>query len=192
MSLVSITHIGRDARLGIWQMDESAAADAPGRLPAGARQREIACTHALLREMTGREDVAVTHTGTGQPLMEGYHVSISHTRGYVAVVISGESRVAVDIEYRSERVRRVAGRFMREDEQAADTAQLLLHWCAKETVYKYFPDDRLRYADMRVTAITPRTEHSGEIRVENLRLSLTLHLHYRITHDYTLVYLVEE
>lgn len=51
------------------------------------------------------------------------------------------SEVGVDIEQYGERVRKVAHKFMREDEQPSvfrgtDTWSLLLHWSAKETMFK--------------------------------------------------------
>src|SRR5699024_8746974 len=49
--------------------------------------------------------------------------------------------VGIDIEYYSERVRKVAHKFMRADEQESlfrgtETWSLLLHWSAKETMFK--------------------------------------------------------
>ena len=63
-------------------------------------------------------------------------------KGYVAVLL-GEpgKRVGIDIECYSERVRKVAHKFMREDEKKSlfkgtETWSLLLHWSAKETMFK--------------------------------------------------------
>ena len=71
-----------------------------------------------------------------------FSISISHTKGYVAVLLSEPGkRVGIDIECYSERVRKVAHKFMREDEKKSlfkgtETWSLLLHWSAKETMFK--------------------------------------------------------
>ena len=60
----------------------------------------------------------------------------------MAVVLGLPGReVGVDIEQYGERVRKVAHKFMREDEQPSvfrgtDTWSLLLHWSARETMFK--------------------------------------------------------
>ena len=65
-----------------------------------------------------------------------------YSKGYVAGLL-GEpgKRVGIDIECYSERVRKVAHKFMREDEKKSlfkgtETWSLLLHWSAKETMFK--------------------------------------------------------
>ena len=69
-------------------------------------------------------------------------ISISHTKGYVAVLLGGpEKEVGIDVECYGERVRKVAHKFVREDESVSwykgtETWSLLLHWSAKETMFK--------------------------------------------------------
>ena len=71
-----------------------------------------------------------------------FSISISHTKGYVAVLLGEPKKeVGIDIEYYSGRVRKVAHKFMRADEQESlfrgtETWSLLLHWSAKETMFK--------------------------------------------------------
>ena len=52
-----------------------------------------------------------------------------------------KGRRGIDIEYRSDRVKRIRSRFLApEEEQNIDTAHeeehLLVYWCAKEALYK--------------------------------------------------------
>ncbi len=58
--------------------------------------------------------------------IEGYHISISHTLGYVAVILSRDYEVGVDIEYVSDRVNRISSRFLRDDEVFADLTEISL------------------------------------------------------------------
>lgn len=144
-----------DCRWGIWRADESLdellallphpEQYVPGiqRFTAEHRRREWLAVRVLLYVLTG-EEKEIAYTPVGKPfLVDGTaSISISHTRGYVAVLLGPRNReVGIDIEQYGERVRKVASRFMREDEVPAsfrdtDTWSLLLHWSAKETMFK--------------------------------------------------------
>lgn len=47
----------------------------------------------------------------------------------------------MDIEYFNDRVERIASKFLRKDEKAEDLDAKLVHWCAKETVFKLFSEE---------------------------------------------------
>ena len=96
----------------------------------------------VLTEMLGYEPL-VEHNEDGKPMIEGYHISISHTLGYVAVILSRDYEVGVDIEYVSDRVNRISSRFLRDDEVFPGTTDKLIAWCAKETMYKLFSSEHL-------------------------------------------------
>lgn len=115
-------------------------------LRSASRQLECTAVRVLLKELTGRE-LDILHYPSGRPYVADFpfHLTISHTKGYVAVGCHPSSEVGIDIEYYGERVRKVASRFMRPDEmpereRESDSSsclyQLLLHWSAKETIYK--------------------------------------------------------
>ena len=195
MPLLRITDVGADARLGLWRMDDDLTAFGPWFAEAAAlfksdsRRREYVCVRALLSAMLGSSRFVLSHNADGKPLLsDGQYLSISHTRGYCAVMLSRQTPVAVDIEYVHDRVAKVADRFLRPDETAADNASLLLHWSAKETVYKLFSADHLEFADMRVRPFL--VQPGGQFDVENLRQSLTVDVRYEVTDRYVLTYAV--
>ena len=77
--------------------------------------------------------------------MDGsYEISISHTRGYVVIVLHPNCPVGVDIEQISPKVYRVKNRFVSLKEQRILSMQptvcelnmLLIFWSAKETLFK--------------------------------------------------------
>jgi phosphopantetheinyl transferase len=86
----------------------------------------------------------LSHLPNGAPCIEGYPytISLSHTKGFIAFVAHSKPYPAgIDIEYRSERALRVRERFLSLKENAAideshAAEHVLLHWCAKETLYK--------------------------------------------------------
>ena len=90
-----------------------------GKFTAVSRKLEWLAVRVLLYTMLGEEKEIHYYSNGGPYLADGsFSISISHTKGYVAVLL-GEpgKRVGIDIECYSERVRKVAHKFMREDEK---------------------------------------------------------------------------
>ncbi len=196
MPLLSIEEIKPGVRLGIWRMEPSAADllalyPAFGDLVEGGikstqRQLERLSVAALVCEMTGCDCPHIGHQSNGAPTFESYHISISHTRGFAAVILSADHEVAVDIEYPSDRVERIASKFIRADEQDDSTDRLLVNWCAKETVYKLLNGEDLQFFDMRLHPYEMRKE--GTVCVEDLKNPRMVDVNYRKTEDYIITY----
>lgn len=148
-------YIGDSCRWGIWKTDETLEEllvllphkekyrSAVRQFAADSRRLEWLAVRVLLYTMLG-EEKEIDYRSSGKPyLVDGSaSISISHTKGYVAVLLgkAGEE-IGIDIEYYSERVCKVAHKFMREDEKVSlfrdtETWSLLLHWSAKETMFK--------------------------------------------------------
>ena len=105
---------------------------------AEKRQLEWLAVRVLLKELLGEEKV-IDYLPSGKPFLKdrSAFVSFSHTFGYVAVAVHPTKEVGIDIEQYGDRVRKVASRFVREDEMQSVKAgdeiyALLLHWSAKE------------------------------------------------------------
>ena len=86
------------------------------RLKAPSRKLEYLAVRVLLKTMLGKE-VRIGHEPSGKPFLTGgeYHVSISHTKGYVAVGLHESAQPGIDIEVYGERVRKVESRFITQD-----------------------------------------------------------------------------
>lgn len=199
MPLCSIREIHADVRLGIWHISESVEellAACPQltavletvmtRYHASARRLETLSVYALLFHMTGDSTLRITHNERRAPIVEGWHISISHTRGYAAVVLSRSFDVAVDIEYIHERVTAIAARFLRQDEHAPSLISKLIHWCAKETLYKLFSAEDLHFHDMRVLPFDERVE--GDLMSEDCKCPKRQTVSYQVTPGYVLTY----
>ena len=89
----------------------------------------------------------------------------------------------MDIEYRSDRIRRIASRFLRPDECAGSTDDLLTCWCVKEAVYKLRSASHLAYDQMRV--------HLDTATADDLLAADSLSFGREITPDYVLVWTSE-
>ena len=191
MPLLEIRQLSLHTRLGLWRMDEPQEGT--------PRQRERLAEQLLLTAMMdGDSSYSIDHEPSGKPFLTSHltplsshliphtsNLSISHTRGYVVMLISDDSGVGVDIEYRSDRVERIASRFIRPDEQVETTDEKLLLWSAKEAVYKLFSEDRLAFFDMRVLSIG-----EGMMQIENKKRDEVVAVSYEFTPDYVLTYAI--
>ena len=208
MAVVNIREVYPGVSLGLWQMDESPEQlfDLyPHLLPYRSslddnykndgRKLEFLAIRALMYEMLRVNGASkgllshagdFTHNGQGKPLFRGYHVSISHTKGYAALILSKKSEVAVDIEYMSDRVERIASKFLRKDERADSLDAKLVHWCAKETVFKLFSEENLLFEDMRVKPFDTMADWACD--VENLKSGKTARVDFELAMDFVLTY----
>ena len=128
----------------------------------------------------------IGHAASGQPLLRGYHVGVTHTKGYAALMLSKSCDVACDIEHFSDRVERIKSKFLRKDEKADDLDSLLVHWCSKETVYKLFPEDNLQFSKMRVGPFSTMSDWACE--VENMKRGEKVRVDFELTMQFVLTY----
>ncbi len=106
------------------------------------RKREWLTVRILLKELLG-EEKEVEYDTAGKPFFKdnSYQISISHTTGYVAVILNPIHLVGIDIEQITNRVFRIRDRFLSKEENThiskeEELIHLLLHWSAKETMFK--------------------------------------------------------
>lgn len=128
----------------------------------------------------------IGHAASGQPLLRGYHVGVTHTKGYAALMLSKSCDVACDIEHFRDRVERIKSKFLRKDEKADDLDSLLVHWCGKETVYKLFPEDNLQFSQMRVGPFSTMSDWACE--VENMKRGEKVRVDFELTMQFVLTY----
>lgn len=159
----------------------------------------------LLYQLLG-EEKTIEYAPSGKPHLadSSYFISISHTRGYVAVILSPVSEVGIDIEQYGQRVHKVAHKYMHPDEliseyQGEDTWSLLLHWSAKEVMFKCMDTsevdfrEHLRIMPFQVCehgefpAEEYRTEHKKKFIIRYL-----LHPDFVMTWQVTSAYSVNE
>lgn len=208
MALINIREVYPGVSLGLWQIEEriedfckedswmvSYVPMLNQKYKNEERKLEFLATRALLHEMLLRLGCSekqiqnmgdISHNPQGKPLLKGYNISISHTRGYVSVILSKNKKVAVDIEYISNRVERVASKFLRKDEKAFGLDSLLVHWCCKETMYKLFSEEQLGFSDMKVLPFDALSDWSCE--VVDLRTKATIRMDFELTMEFVLTY----
>lgn len=198
MPLLQIKKITQDISLGIWEINEDIDAlhelcklhpETTNKLQQIRnihRQKEILAVHALLTAMTHSTSLQIFHDEYGRPYLQNYNLSISHTKGYASIILSKDTHVAIDIEYPSNRVEKIANKFILSNEFAPTTLHKLINWCCKETTYKYFYKSRLKYNDMKV--IFPQENNFHILKIENHKDKRQLMVNTIITSNYIITY----
>ena len=119
---------------------------------------------------------------------------ISHTKDYVAVILD-KRPTGIDIEYRSDRILKIRSRFMNPEEEAGidlehEVEHLLIHWCAKETLFKIIGQEGVDFQKhLHVNPfpyLSSGTFKGRETRTEACR---EYELAYQVTPDYVLTWL---
>lgn len=196
---------------GIWQITETFD-QLCGMIPCGECYRRQALRFAserrrvefvavrLLIFMLNGQDMPVEYMPSGRPFFRddrGLFLSISHTSGYAAVMLSRHYATGIDIEAVSERILKLKERLTGPDERAETLYELLLHWSAKESAFKILDvpgiDFRahLRVSGLECPAAEGETETAGHFF---LYYNLTdgnagrFPVHYETTDRFVLTY----
>jgi phosphopantetheinyl transferase len=152
-----------------------------------------------LRHLLGKE-VQILHHIDGSPYLNdtAYFISITHTKGYAAVILSRKSNPGIDIEYRSERAYTLKERFLSSEESdlihetktisPADFATVF--WCAKETAFKSLKCESVDFIRHLHILSCSVKEHSGILTVSETKTpqQQSFAIDFEITEDFVLTW----
>jgi 4'-phosphopantetheinyl transferase len=218
-------------RLAVWQMSETeeellALLPHPdtyramfGTYKSAHRRLESLAVRVLLLHLLGKE-AKLIYDKEGRPSLadDSHRLSISHTTGYAAVILSTHHIVGIDIEQATRRVANVRRFFLREDEEpngkalgnkmtkVSDQAVKgtpektieetdgrlwwdLLHWCAKETAFKCLFCDEVDFRE-HLQVLPFAVAPSGSFVLLETRTARRIHftIFYEIHPDFALTY----
>lgn len=159
------------------------------------RRQEWLATRILLKELSGSELLIAYHED-GAPYLPDFpfHLSISHTNGYAAVLLQEQPTAGIDIEYYSTRILKIRSRFMSPEEDASVRPDnvvnhLLVYWCAKEALFKMIRQkdvDFIEHLHIEPFAYSD----SGQIKAYETRTgdACSYILRYEVMPDFVFVY----
>jgi len=99
----------------------------------------------ILLQYILNENIELYYDDLRKPHLKNHegHISISNTKEYVAVIYHPTKLVGIDVEIPSERILKIASKFVNEQEQhwmnASQIKSYLNHysiWCVKESIFK--------------------------------------------------------
>ena len=178
--------INQTTKLGIWKIEE----DENFFLQKVPLQQNITHPHKRLQHLAGRyllqylfpdfpyEEILIADTRKPYLPNEQYHFSISHCGNYAAAIVSSTRRVGIDIEIPTEKVTRIAHKFIHENEmqwieQSIINYQLsivnlqTILWSSKEAIFKWYSFGGIDFKE--------NMQLNGIIQKQNYSLKLPFH-----------------
>lgn len=162
-------------------------------------QKHWLASRVLMRYLFTGHRIEVIKDAFNKPSLkvddEPYHISITHSFQYAAVIASRTRTVAIDMEKLDERIGRVQHKFMREDElsylgEQDRVTMLTTIWSAKETLYKYYGKKEVDFKQhLYVAPFIPAHDFHLEGRISKPDLSCTLKVCAAIMDEYVLTYI---
>ena len=161
MPLLNHIHPFEDTQLGIWHITETAEELLNSFVLTVAEEAELAGikspktrlqwlgSRRLVRHLCG---CGLVKDQYGKPHLEGRdeHVSISHTKGYAAVIISNKP-VGIDINRLDKNIENIAHKFINDAEAEClpegpgKSVYIHLFWAAKEAMYKLYGKKEIEF-----------------------------------------------
>ena len=205
-----LQHKTKDIHWAIWKMEESLESlltllpatrrifceQEMQRFTSERRKMEWLSVRVLLYSML-QEDKEIGYSSEGKPHLtdNSSFISISHTKGYVAVILSPIAPVGIDIEQYGHRVKRVYDRFIRPDEQVEPylgdvTWSMLLHWSAKETIFKSMENADADLRKLCLSHFVPQEEGTFQVQEYATEQQQSFTVGYRISPDFVLTWTI--
>lgn len=194
--------------LGIWSMTESleeldknpalfAYIEESHQFKSAKRRREWLTVRLLLNELYN-SPISISYHPSGRPFLKDsdYSISISHTDSYVAIILSKQPKVSIDIEYISPRISRITRKFLRSDEDfALKENQLisnLIIWCSKELLFKLIDHSNVDFKKhLRILPFRPIAKRGllyGMQKITPYGFPNYIPIHYIISDSFVMVY----
>lgn len=127
-----------------------------------------------------------------------YQLSVTHSGDYSAVIISSKFNVGIDIERISERIKRVAKKFMSKEELKRvpflrRSKYLTAIWSAKEALYKVCNNRDITFENhiqIELNRVEKKGSMTGMVLTNNILKEYKLY--YQFYKNYILVYTIDE
>lgn len=197
MPIIWSKKLGNKGELAVWHIVEQAnelynklqlnAAEKAfyDSLQSNKRNMHWLGSRVLLRTLLNTtEYIDCQLDGNNKPYLVNfpYEISISHSNDYAAVIIYKEKAVGVDIEKMSNKIERIAQRFLSSNELAFISINnriqhLYVCWGIKETLFKLYGKGNLPFIDGIVIEPFDYLESgvvTAHIRLENFNASYTV------------------
>ena len=136
------------------------------------RKKEWLATRVLLNEMLNKPS-QINYYNDGKPYLENgeFNISISHTTGFIAILLHKHLIPGIDIELLNRHAEKVASRFLSTEEYefcrdrtGFSNRKLILHWCAKEAIFKMMPFSQIEFSSDILISLDDTSNDSGSFR----------------------------
>jgi phosphopantetheinyl transferase len=146
-----------------------------------SRKKEWLAARVLLKESLGFWP-QISYTETGKPILHNHtrHLSISHSKSMVGILLCTSPHAGIDIERKSRSIDKVASRFLSEKEQLYIQNNPLkysriIYWCAKEAIFKAVNESNIQFSkQIHISKISDKGQMKGHFSSEKENLDFDL------------------
>lgn len=179
----------KDPLVGIWKIEEGESFFEgnidfqPKATNSSKRVQQYASRMILEKLSPGFPLIQIAVKNGGKPHLIGSPVqfNISHTNEYAAAIMSNGKEVGIDIEKIDARICRVMKKFLNANElqsvalleETEKVSLLTLYWSIKETVYKWWGQGSVDFAD-HIHILSTHLSNEGTMDVIFIRDTTTL------------------
>ena len=147
-----------------------------------ARKREWLAVRVMLYEILGFWP-NITYADSGKPILQNHsrHLSISHSKSMVGILLSTNPYAGLDIENTNRSIDKVAKRFLGEKElhhlnDTTSTIGRIILWCAKEAIFKAVNESNIRFStQIYIESVNSNGSIDAHFYSEKENIDFTLH-----------------
>lgn len=159
------------------------------------RELERAGTHYLLKHLLNSDTFELAYTPENKPYLKNRpeHISISHSKDKLAIILNTHESTGIDIEQIRDKVKNIKHKFLNKQELAFagdDATKLITLWAAKEAMYKVYGLKELEFIRHLFVEAFSDNEIKGSIETGSLKKRYCL-MSEEID-GYKLVYILHE
>jgi phosphopantetheinyl transferase len=198
MALAYHKKLDESTEFAIWKIEEPDHEEKVlEALNNGKRNLHWLSTRVLLRQLLNTTEYIDCEVDEhGKPYLKNStsHISFSHSFDYAAVMISRDKPVGIDIEIIKDKIERVAGKFLVDEElkfiePANRIRHLYICWCAKEAVYKLQGKRNVSFKDhIRLEPFPYSTSGSFKATLSAEQLCKSFDVHFEQFENYMIGY----
>ncbi|MFA9391074.1 MAG: 4'-phosphopantetheinyl transferase superfamily protein [Prolixibacteraceae bacterium] len=141
------------------------------KITSPSRKKEWLAVRVLLNEVLGFWP-NITYTETGKPLLQNHtrHLSVSHSKSMVGILLCTDPYAGIDIEKTDRSIDKISARFLSDVEleqlkNKPSNFSRILYWCAKEAIFKAVSESNILF--------------SKQIHVEEVNADGTIICHFK-------------
>ena len=208
MGIWKITETWQDM-LESFSDDESYSRDVC-KIHSDSRKQEWLAVRLLLKHIHGPSHIDYRENGSPMLRNSKYNISITHTKGFAAAILSRNENPGIDIEYNSGRAWKLREKYLGKSElEMFDLLQDSSHvyrqtgncnlserekfatvcWCAKETAFKTLQQAEVDFIDhLHILPFVLSDKGTLSLKETKTPLQQTLNIKYQITEDYIITW----
>ena len=154
-------------------------------------QKQFLAVRNILKLLSIR-DIDLSYCVNGKPIIKYGHISISHSKEFVAVLISDE-KVGVDIESNSDKCFRIKQKFIGTENEFPIKIDMRISqviWNMKECLYKFIDFKEIDFKKNLIVIPFSLKEKQTKIWFVKNDLSKDHTVNYFINKNYSLAYII--